>query len=142
MQSQKELTAMYLWRIFKEIIPKMLIDYHNKVNPSRRKEIENISDDRNIIKFVINETSIKGENKNILCKLLNYSNKFAHNMEFDHDYIAGLLNTMITLFLSEMGGSFEDATSSNNAKLWKLFVEAQQELVRLNGLSKRRYVTH
>ena len=45
MQSQKELTAMYLWRIFKDIIPDLLKEYHNRVNPSRRKNIDIITDE-------------------------------------------------------------------------------------------------
>ena len=134
MQSQKELTAMYLWRIFKHIIPNMLKEYHNRVNPSRRQDIDIINDDRQIIKYVISDTSIKGETKQILHSLLNYSNIFAHNMEFDNDYITGLLQTTKLLFLSEIGGNSYDATF--NANMWTSFVEAR---CKLNSLTYNSY---
>ena len=134
MQSQKELTAMYLWRIFKHIIPNMLKEYHNRVNPSRRQDIDIINDDRQIIKYVISDTSIKGETKQILHSLLNYSNIFAHNMEFDNDYITGLLHTTKLLFLSEIGGNLYDDTF--NANMWKSFVEAR---CKLNSLTNNSY---
>ena len=130
MQSKKELIAMYLWRIFKDIIPNILEKYLNRVNPSIRKNIAIINDDREIIKYVIRHTPIKGETKNILHDLLNYSNIFAHNRKFDINYIAGLLHTTKFLFWSEIGRNPYDATF--NANMWKSFVEAQCELNSLN----------
>ena len=117
--TQKEFTATCLRRIFKDVIPNMLKEYYKKLYPfSKNTIVENINDDRQIIKIVLNDNTVKGDAKMLLHNLLDYSNKFAHYIDFPMDYIKGLLSTMRLFFC-------HFATNNKSNPIWLDYIEAE-----------------